>query len=160
MNAPRALVGSLAIVAAVATFAVGPACAQETVKIGFSAPITGPFAENGTLHASILIVLTDTTIHSGVSSLDPAMVPPAPTVEEIVTAQNALRQARRLGLVTVQERRRRGMASLTNVVRVISREWLAWIGFKKLSTTVTDRSIRKRSGENWPPPPAPRRPGA
>ena len=47
MNAPRALVGSLAIVAAVATFAVGPACAQETVKIGFSAPITGPFAENG-----------------------------------------------------------------------------------------------------------------
>ena len=43
------------------------------------------------------------------------------------TAQDALRQARRLGLVTVQERRRRGMASLTNVVRIVSREWTAWI---------------------------------
>jgi branched-chain amino acid transport system substrate-binding protein len=47
MNAQRALVGSLAIASAVPTFAVGPVCAQETVKIGFSAPITGPFAENG-----------------------------------------------------------------------------------------------------------------
>ena len=47
MNARRALVGSLAIAGAVATFAVGPAWAQETVKIGLSAPITGPFAENG-----------------------------------------------------------------------------------------------------------------
>jgi hypothetical protein len=43
------------------------------------------------------------------------------------TAQNALRAARRLGLITVQERRRRGMASLTNVVRIVSREWTAWI---------------------------------
>jgi Asp/Glu/hydantoin racemase len=42
------------------------------------------------------------------------------------TAQNALRAARRLGLITVQERRRRGMASLTNVVRIVSREWTAW----------------------------------
>ena len=47
MNARRALVGSLAIAGAVATFAVAPARAQETVKIGLSAPITGPFAENG-----------------------------------------------------------------------------------------------------------------
>jgi GTP-sensing pleiotropic transcriptional regulator CodY len=43
------------------------------------------------------------------------------------TAQNALRAARRLGLITVQERRRRGMASLTNVVRIISAEWRAWL---------------------------------
>ena len=36
------------------------------------------------------------------------------------TAQNAMREARTLGLVTVQERRRRGQPSLTNIVRVIS----------------------------------------
>jgi hypothetical protein len=43
------------------------------------------------------------------------------------TVQNALRQARRLNLATVQERRRRGQASLTNIVRVVSQEWLTWI---------------------------------
>ena len=47
MNARSALLGSLAIAGAMATFSVGPAWAQETVKIGLSAPITGPFAENG-----------------------------------------------------------------------------------------------------------------
>ena len=37
------------------------------------------------------------------------------------TVQNALREARRLGLVTVQERRWRGQPSATNLVRVVSR---------------------------------------
>jgi hypothetical protein len=43
------------------------------------------------------------------------------------TAQNAMREARTLGLVTVQERRRRGQPSLTNIVRVISAEWRTWL---------------------------------
>jgi hypothetical protein len=43
------------------------------------------------------------------------------------TAQNAIHEARRLGLITVLERPRRGMKSLTNVVRICSREWLSWI---------------------------------
>lgn len=43
------------------------------------------------------------------------------------TAQNALRQARLLGLLTVLERRRRGRPSLTNVVRIVSREWRLWL---------------------------------
>jgi hypothetical protein len=62
------------------------------------------------------------------------------------TAQNALRAARRLGLVVVQERRRRGMASLTNVVRIISREWTAWIGFKKTNTTDIRNSYQEKNG--------------
>lgn len=66
------------------------------------------------------------------------------------TAQNAIRQAVRLGMMERQERRRPGMASLTNVLRVTDREWLAWLargskvqrltstpGLKKLSTTDT-----------------------
>jgi DNA-binding CsgD family transcriptional regulator len=43
------------------------------------------------------------------------------------TVQNALRHAERLGLVTITDRRRPGARSLTNIVRVVSREWLAWI---------------------------------
>jgi hypothetical protein len=58
------------------------------------------------------------------------------------TAQNAVRAAERLGLILRIERRRRGLPSLTNILRIISREWLTWLqhrkqgaGFKSLSTT-------------------------
>jgi len=54
------------------------------------------------------------------------------------SVQNALRQARLVGLILVKERRRPGQPSLTNVVTVISREWIAWLklgGFKRLSPT-------------------------
>ena len=56
------------------------------------------------------------------------------------TAQNAIRRAASLGLVTVQERRQEGRRNLPNVVAVVSKEWLLWIdrgrggqgiGFKK-----------------------------
>jgi hypothetical protein len=43
------------------------------------------------------------------------------------TAQNALCEARRLGLITRQERRRRGQPSLTNIVRIVSAEWRTWL---------------------------------
>ena len=43
------------------------------------------------------------------------------------TVQNALRQAGCLGLIRVQERRRRGLKSLSNVVTVVSPEWRAWL---------------------------------
>src|SRR5215207_2851597 len=41
--------------------------------------------------------------------------------------QNAAREAARLGLVTVEERRREGRRNLPNVVRVVSREWVTWL---------------------------------
>src|SRR4051795_4769890 len=41
--------------------------------------------------------------------------------------QNAVREAARLGLVTVEERRREGRRNLPNVVRIISREWTTWL---------------------------------
>src|SRR3954447_1636031 len=46
---------------------------------------------------------------------------------ERTTVQNALREAARLGLVTVAERRRDGRKNDTNIIRVVSREWLAWL---------------------------------
>src|SRR3954462_11945548 len=41
--------------------------------------------------------------------------------------QNALREAARLGLVTVEERRREGRRNLPNVIRIVSKEWASWL---------------------------------
>jgi hypothetical protein len=47
------------------------------------------------------------------------------------TVQNALREAQgregRPGIVTVQERRLSGQRSLTNIIRIVSRDWLNWL---------------------------------
>lgn len=43
------------------------------------------------------------------------------------TVRNAVREAVRLGLVTVEERRVTGWRNDTNVVRVVAAEWLAWL---------------------------------
>lgn len=59
------------------------------------------------------------------------------------SVQNAIRTARRLGLIDVTERRRSGARSEPNVVVVVSPEWRTWLkvgrsretGFKKVSTT-------------------------
>ena len=59
------------------------------------------------------------------------------------SVQNALRQARRLGLLEVKERRRRGLRSLTNIVRVISKDWTAWL---KLGGSGAMRAWRACSG--------------
>lgn len=66
---------------------------------------------------------------------------------------NTLRRAALLGLLTIEERRRPGRRNLTNLVRVISREWLVWLKhglreggvFRKVSPT--GERISKR-GEN------------
>lgn len=43
------------------------------------------------------------------------------------TVRNAIRQARLLGLVRVTERRQNRRFNLSNVVEIISPEWLAWL---------------------------------
>lgn len=43
------------------------------------------------------------------------------------TAQTAMHEARLLGHVTILERPRHGQKSLTNIVRICSPEWLAWL---------------------------------
>lgn len=61
------------------------------------------------------------------------------------TVQNALREARALGHIRVDERPRRGQKNLTNLIRIVSSEWLVWlkrgpslarsIGFKTIHPT-------------------------
>jgi hypothetical protein len=48
------------------------------------------------------------------------------------TVQNALREAQRrepgrTAIITVQERRPRGQRSLTNIIRIVSCDWLNWL---------------------------------
>src|SRR5215203_406790 len=69
--------------------------------------------------------------------------------------KNAIRMAARLGLLTVEERRRAGRRNLPNVVRIVSREWRAWlargpkpIGVKKITPTAkTDKTGASRASE-------------
>ena len=83
------------------------------------------------------------------------------------TVQNALREAQGRGevpgspIISVQERRRKGQRSLTNIIRIVSREWSDWLrkgprrpatgvgsnytAAKKLNTTDTDLFLRGRS---------------
>ena len=43
------------------------------------------------------------------------------------TVRNAIREARKLGIVTVEERRVTGFRNDTNVVRIVAVEWTAWL---------------------------------
>jgi hypothetical protein len=94
-------------------------------------------------------IVSDEVRHHGVCALHiDAIAARAGTCR--TTVKNALREARRLNLVTVQERRRRGQKSLTNLVRIVSPEWMAWIriGGKKLTTP--DKGQKERGfGTTW-----------
>ena len=67
----------------------------------------------------------------------------------VTTARNAIRLAADNGLLVTAERRRRGARSLPNLVKIVSREWRAWIfrgperGSKKPDPT--DRSYNLES---------------
>lgn len=76
------------------------------------------------------------------------------------TVKAAIRRARLLGLLTLQERRANAWRNLSNVVRIISREWIGWMrltradrvlgGGVKFATATSTRSSnqsRQRSSE-------------
>jgi hypothetical protein len=43
------------------------------------------------------------------------------------TVQTTMHEARRLGLINITERARPGRKNLTNVIRIVSAEWLTWM---------------------------------
>ena len=74
------------------------------------------------------------------------------------TVKNALRQARLLGLILVKERRIPRRRSGTNIVTVVSKDWLAWlklagaaqraaIGVKSLTATDSHFHSRTANGQ-------------
>jgi len=64
------------------------------------------------------------------------------------SVKNAMRQAKLLGLILVKERRIPGRKSLTNVVHIVSKEWIGWlklgggIGVRSATPTVDRFSIQ------------------
>lgn len=64
------------------------------------------------------------------------------------TVRNALRRAEALALVAVEERRRTAWRNDTNVVRVVSREWVGWLRLRD------PRSPRLADATNQGPRPA------
>jgi hypothetical protein len=53
------------------------------------------------------------------------------------TVQNFQHEARRLGLIHIRHRPQRGAKSLTNVITIVSAEWIAWI--KRAPSAAADR---------------------
>lgn len=62
------------------------------------------------------------------------------------TVRNAIREARKLGLVTVEERRISGFRNDTNIVRIVSAEWQAWLRLARRGGAARDH--RSESGSS------------
>lgn len=67
------------------------------------------------------------------------------------TVRNAIREAVKLGLVTVKERRVTGFRNDTNIVRIVSAEWTAWLRLaRKGSVPNTHPSPQQGGGRKSP----------
>lgn len=68
------------------------------------------------------------------------------------TVRNAIREARQLGLVTVEERRVTGFRNLPNIVRIVLAEWTAWLRLTRKggATTALPSPKHHRHGDTHP----------
>jgi hypothetical protein len=66
------------------------------------------------------------------------------------TVKTAIREAKKLGLITVEERRITGFRNDTNVVRIVSPEWTAWLQLARKGVTVRDPLGRKGEPPRYP----------
>ena len=66
------------------------------------------------------------------------------------TVRNAIREARQLGLLTVEERRLTGFRNDTNVVRIVSPEWTAWLRLARKGVAYRDPLGRKGEPSRYP----------
>ncbi|MBX9934796.1 MAG: helix-turn-helix domain-containing protein [Methylobacterium sp.] len=57
------------------------------------------------------------------------------------TVRNAIREAMKLGLVTVEERRITGFRNDTNIVRIVSREWAAWLRLARKGVPRSEQAL-------------------
>lgn len=62
------------------------------------------------------------------------------------TVRNAIREAVRLGMITVEERRLTGFRNDTNVVRIVSPEWVAWLRLTRKRKIEAPAVERERGG--------------
>ncbi len=104
---------------------------------------------------AVLSVIGQQVRRSGVSVLPIDAIAALAGVSR-TTVKNAMRQARILGLIHVKERRIPGRKNMTNIVRIISAEWLGWlklsggIGVRNTTTTINPSILKVKSGQNQP----------
>lgn len=100
---------------------------------------------------AVLAVVAGEIQRKGLCDLAVAHIAALAGVSE-TSVRNAIKQARRLLLVRVEERRVSAWRNDTNVVRVISAEWNVWLakrsggGFKRLQSTDTKNLEQGFSG--------------
>ena len=66
------------------------------------------------------------------------------------TVKAAIREAKKLGLLTVEERRITSFRNDTNVVRIVSPEWTAWLRLARKGVTARDPLGRKEEPSRYP----------
>jgi hypothetical protein len=98
-----------------------------------SGPLPPPLAARFTWgEQAVMRIVGDECRQHGVCSLHIDAIAARAGVHR-TTVQNALREAQGRGpvpgqpIVVVQERRRRGQRSLTNIIRIVSTEWRDWL---------------------------------
>jgi predicted transcriptional regulator len=62
------------------------------------------------------------------------------------TVRNAIREAAKLGLVTVEERRVTGFRNDTNIVRIISAEWTSWLRLARKGAALNTNPSPQQGG--------------
>lgn len=64
------------------------------------------------------------------------------------TVRNAVREARKLGLITVEERRVTGFRNDTNILRIVAPEWTAWLRLARKTAPPMTLGRLERSGRD------------
>ena len=62
------------------------------------------------------------------------------------TVRNAIREAVRLGMVTVEERRITGFRNDTNIIRIVSAEWTAWLRLARKGSVLNTHPSPQKGG--------------
>jgi hypothetical protein len=75
---------------------------------------------------AVLAVVACEAAKRGVCALTLGHIAALAGVSE-TTARNALREARRLGFISIEERRLTAWRNLPNLVRLVAPEWMAWL---------------------------------
>lgn len=90
-------------------------------------------------HAVLAVVAVEVKKH-GACTATIGLIAAVAGVSE-TTVRNALREAKALGLVTIEERRRTAWMNYPNTVRIVSPEWASWLrlhGCKSVKPTIKD----------------------
>src|SRR5215210_6743278 len=136
-----------------------PASLERRRRWAASGALPPALAARFTLaETAVLAVLAAEVLRHGACTLTVGHIAALAGVSE-TTVRNALRAARGLGLLTIEERRLTARRNAPNVVRIISREWVAWLrlrapkggGCKLVHPTPTQENNKGPLAQRNPP---------